>query len=209
VEPVRLVVYSDYLCPWCYNAAVRMERLERELAGAVRVEWRSYLLRHDATRRRDLEKFREYTRGWRRPAQEPDSGEFREWQGDAGPPSHSLPAHLVAKAAARVSDEAFRSLHRRLLRAYFAESRDVSDRATLRELWGELGLPAEALALADAPELRAQVLAEHAEAVDLGVTGVPAVRLADGDVAIVGAHPVELYARWVARERERRRAGSR
>ncbi len=209
MEPVRLVVYSDYLCPWCYNAAVRMERLERELAGAVRVEWRSYLLRPDAPHRRDLEKFREYTRTWRRPAEEPDSGEFREWQGDAGPPSHSLPAHLVAKAAARVSDAAFRILHRRLLRAYFAESRDVSDRATLRELWGELGLPAEALPMADAPEVRAQVLAEHAEAVELGVTGVPAVRLADGDVAIVGAHPVELYERWVARERARRAAGSR
>jgi predicted DsbA family dithiol-disulfide isomerase len=208
VDPVRLVVYSDYLCPWCYNASVRMEHLERELGDAVRVEWRSYLLRPDATPGRDLEKFREYTRSWRRPAAEPDCGEFRVWEGDAGPPSHSLPAQLVAKAAARISPAAFRSVHRGLLRGYFAESRDISDRATLRELWGELGLASEALAVADAPDVLEQVRAEHAEAVELGVTGVPAVRLADGDVAIVGAHPLELYRRWVTRVRAGAEGGS-
>jgi len=208
VEPVRLIVYSDYLCPWCYNASVRMELLEREFGDAVHVEWRSYLLRPNATPGRDPAKFREYTRSWRRPAEQPDSGEFRVWEGPAGPPSHSVPPQLVAKAAARVSEQAFRSLHRRLHHAYFAESRDVSDRATLRELWGELGLPERALAAADAPELLAQVRAEHAEAVELGVTGVPAVRLADGDVAIVGAHPLELYRRWVERVRARRVGGS-
>jgi predicted DsbA family dithiol-disulfide isomerase len=201
MPPVRLVVYSDYLCPWCYNAWVRMERLEQELGDAVSVEWRSYLLRPNATGGRDLERFREYTRSWSRPAAEPESGEFRPWQGDAGPPSHSLPAHLAAKAAARVSPPAFRALHRRLLRAYFAESRDVSDRATLRALWDELGLPAAGFAAIDAPELRARVLAEHEEALALGVTGVPAVRLAESDVAIVGAHPPDLYRRWVARAR--------
>jgi len=208
VDPVRLVVYSDYLCPWCFNASVRMERLEEELGTAVRVEWRSYLLRPNATRSRNLESFREYTRSWLRPAAEPDGGEFRVWQGDAGPPTHSVPAHCVAKAAARVSDEAFRRVHRRLLRAYFTQSRDISDRATLHELWGELGLPEEALAAADAPDVLAQVRAEHAEALELGITGVPAVRLGDGDVAIVGAHPVELYRRWVTRVRTRAEGGS-
>jgi predicted DsbA family dithiol-disulfide isomerase len=89
-----------------------------------------------------------------------------------------------------------------------AQSRDISDRATLRELWGELGLPAEALAAADAPDVLEQVRVEHAEALELGVTGVPAVRLADGDVAIVGAHPVELYRRWVNRMRARAEGGS-
>ena len=31
-----------------------------------------------------------------------DSPEFRVWEGDAGPPSHSIPPHQVAKAAARL-----------------------------------------------------------------------------------------------------------
>jgi predicted DsbA family dithiol-disulfide isomerase len=199
VQPVGLVVYSDYLCPWCYNACVRMERLERELGAAVRVEWRSYLLRPTPAPGRDLDRFREYTRSWLRAAAEPDSGEFRAWEGAAGPPSHSVPAHRVAKAAARVSEAAFRALHRRLLRAYFAESRDVSDRDVLRRLWEEAGLPAGGFAAAEDPAILAQVLADHKEALRLGVSGVPAVRLADGHVAVVGAHPVDLYRRWVAR----------
>ena len=27
--PVRLDVFSDYLCPWCYNAAVRLRDVQQ------------------------------------------------------------------------------------------------------------------------------------------------------------------------------------
>ena len=40
---------------------------------------------------------------------------------------------------------------------------------------------------------------EHAEAVELGATGVPAVRLAGNSAVIVGAQPTELYRRWIER----------
>ena len=33
MSPVRFIVYSDYLCPWCYNASVRLRRLESEYEG--------------------------------------------------------------------------------------------------------------------------------------------------------------------------------
>ena len=100
VQQLTLVGWSDYLCPWCYNASVRLSRIEQEFAPDVRVEWRSYLLRPNPNRSLDAERFRSYTRSWRRPAAEPDSGSFREWSGEATPPSHSVPAHRVAKAAA-------------------------------------------------------------------------------------------------------------
>ncbi len=203
MEPIRLVVYSDYLCPWCYNAAVRLERLERESAGTVQLEWRSYLLRPTPRDGRDLGRFRDYTRSWLRPAAEPDSGAFRVWETDAGPPSHSVPAHLVAKAAARVGPEAFARVHARLLRAYFAENRDVSDRDTLHDLWRELGLPAVAFDRVDDPELLREVVGQHQEALETGVTGVPAIRREGDDAVIVGAHPLALYQRWVARLHER------
>ena len=199
MEPVALVVYSDYLCPWCYNAAVRLRRLEEEFGAAIRIEWRSYLLRPKPNPRRDLERFRAYTRSWLRPAAEPDSGSFRVWEGDAGPPSHSVPPHVVAKAAARRGAEAFRRVHDALLRAYFAESRDVSDDATLRAVWSEAGLPPEAFDETGDPALHRETLAEHAAALEDGVTGVPAVRLRDDTVIIVGAQPLETYRRWVTR----------
>lgn len=150
-----------------------------------------------AAGRRDLERFRAYTASWERPAAEPDGGVFRPWAGDAGPPSHSIPAHRLAKAAARISDRAFRAMHERLLSAYFSESRDISDVVTQRELWREVELPEAAFAERDDPEIVNQILAEHREAQQGGATGVPAVRLAGNDAIVVGAHPYELYERWV------------
>jgi predicted DsbA family dithiol-disulfide isomerase len=199
VKPVRLVVYSDYLCPWCYNASVRMRRIGEELGDGVRVQWRSFLLRPAPEPSRDLERFRRYTRSWLRAAAEPDSGTFRPWASDAGPPSHSLPPHRVAKAAAELGEQAFERVHDRLLRAYFAESRDITDEGTLREIWQETGLAPSEFERSEDPALTERILREHEEAAAIGVMGVPAVRRADQDVAITGAHPLEFYRRWVLR----------
>ena len=207
VRPVRLIAYSDYLCPWCYNASVRLERLVAE-APDVSVEWRSYLLRPRPSARRDLETFRAYTESWRRPAAEEDAPRFRVWQGSEGPPSHSLPPHLVAKAAARVEPDAFRRMHARLLRAYFEENRDISADATLRALWDELELPDDGFAQREDPELLARVLAEHDEALRFGASGVPSLRAADSDAVVTGALPMETYRRFAERLRERAAVGA-
>ncbi|MEM7411900.1 MAG: DsbA family protein [Myxococcota bacterium] len=201
--PIRLIAYSDYLCPWCFNASVRLHRLEVEEPD-VEIEWRSYLLRPEPRGGRDPEKFRAYTRSWQRPASEEDSGSFRIWASDAPPPSHSVPAHQVAKAARLVGEEAFRRMHQRLLVAYFEQNQDISDARTLRALWDELQLAGDAFDRHADDDIVAAVHAEHQEAIGCGATGVPAVRLADYDVAVTGALPYEAYRRWVAKERGRR-----
>jgi predicted DsbA family dithiol-disulfide isomerase len=203
VAALRLTVWSDYLCPWCYNASVRLEKLQQELGAALEIDWRAYLLR-PAPRpagegARELERFVRYTQSWLRPAAEPDSGSFRVWETSAGPPSHSVPAHLAAKAARRLGPAAFRALHGRLLSAYFAENRDVSERATLEALWREAGLAPGEFAAIDDPALLREVLAEHADALEHGVTGVPAARLEGQDAVLVGALPLETYRRWLQR----------
>jgi predicted DsbA family dithiol-disulfide isomerase len=202
MTPVRFTVWSDYLCPWCYNASVRLRRIEDEFGDAVEVEWRSYLLRPHPRPDRSLEKFVGYTQSWLRPAAEEDAGQFRVWQTREGPPSHSVPPHVAAKAAARVGPEAFRALHDRLLRAYFAENRDVSDEAVLRALWRELALPGAAVPGLEDPELVEQILAEHRDALEIGVNGVPAVQRTGNPAFIVGAQPLETYRRWVERSLE-------
>jgi predicted DsbA family dithiol-disulfide isomerase len=201
--PVHLVVWSDYLCPWCYLGAARLARLEEEFGDALRIEWRAFLLRPTPQEGRTLERFRAYTQSWLRPAAEPDAPSFRPWASDAGPPSHSIPAHLVAKAAAALGPDAFAAMHQRLLRAYFEESLDVSDRATQRTLWSEIGLVEDAFAVVDAPATRAAVLAEHRDALEQGVTGVPAVMMVGNDVPTLGAMPYETYRRWIARALDR------
>jgi predicted DsbA family dithiol-disulfide isomerase len=198
-DRVELVAWSDYLCPWCYNAAVRLDRLEDDLDGRVHVEWRTFLLRPHPDPSRTLEKFRAYTESWRRPAGEPDAAPFRVWATDEGPPSHSVPPHLVAKAAALLGPAAFRAMHERLLHAYFAENRDITKGETLQALWAEAGLPPEEFARIGDESLLREVVAQHNEAVGIGVSGVPAVMMVGNDVPMVGAMSYDTYRKWVER----------
>jgi predicted DsbA family dithiol-disulfide isomerase len=203
MERVELVVYSDYLCPWCYLAEHRLRTLQAELGDALALEWRSFLLRPRPDESRDLERFVRYTQSWLRPAAEPDAPVFRVWESTEGPPTHSVPPHLVAKAAAQLGPDAFAAVHERLLRAYFEQSRDISRAETLRAIWGEAGLPDAEFARSFEPELLRRTAEEHQEASQLGVTGVPAVRVAGTDAFVLGAQPLAVYRRWV----ERLRAG--
>ena len=206
---LQFIAYSDYLCPWCANGSLRLHRLEDEYEGEISIEWRSYLLRPyprkpaaDALAAAEqLEKFRHYTTSWERPAADEDAAEFHLWCDDnlEGPPSHSVPAHVVAKAAQRSSAADFRRLHERLMRAYFSENRDISARDTLFELWREVGLGDSLFPEIDDPELTRVVVDEHNDAIARGVTGVPAVRLVGNDSIIVGAQPMQNYRRWAER----------
>jgi predicted DsbA family dithiol-disulfide isomerase len=196
---LQLVVHSDYLCPWCYNAAVRLCALEREYAGRIALSWQSWLLRPRPPAVRDLARFRAYTESWQRAAAEPDAGRFRVWSSEAGPPSHSVPPQLVAKAAAALGEDAFERMHERLFAAYFAENRDITDDATLAALWQEAGLPPAAFETREDPALLRAVLGEHEAAVALGVSGVPTVHVATSDALVMGAHPLAVYRRWFDR----------
>jgi predicted DsbA family dithiol-disulfide isomerase len=209
VTPVRLVVHSDYLCPWCYNASVRLRRLEREFDGEVEVEWRAYLLRprpraETGDADRTLEKFVRYTQSWMRAAAEPEAGRFRVWETTEGPPSWSMPPHVVAKAAARHGRAAFGRVHERLLDAYFGENRDITAAENVAAIWADADLPADELPKSDDEALVAAVWGEYREAVERGMTGVPAVHVAGQDPFLIGAQPYELYERWVTRQLEAR-----
>jgi predicted DsbA family dithiol-disulfide isomerase len=178
-----------------------MRTLEREFGEDLRVEWRSFLLRPQPSKeRRTLEEFRRYTHSWERCAADEDSADFRVWATDHGPPSHSVPPHLVAKAAAALDPEAFEVLHDRLLGAYFTENLDITADETHLDLWREVGLPESGFAHREDPELMKRVIEEHNEALQYGASGVPAVRMADMDMVLTGAQPVELYRRWISRK---------
>ncbi len=202
MTPIHLDVWSDYLCPWCHLAAHRLARLEAEATGGVELHWRSFLLRPHPREDRDLPAFVRYTQSWTRPAAEPDAPRYRVWETSEGPPTHSLPPHLVARAARALDPALARALHERLLRAYFEENRDISGERVLRELWGEVGLPDADFARAADPELQRETIDEHNQAVELGITGVPAVRVAGAEAFLMGAQPLEVYRRWLARLRE-------
>ncbi|HVH07474.1 MAG TPA: DsbA family protein [Myxococcota bacterium] len=203
MRPVRLVVWSDYLCPWCHLASARVGRLRADFGARLEIEYRAYLLRPRPRGPGDPdarhERFVAYTESWQRAAGEADAPVFRTWASAEGPPTHSVPAHLAAKAARRLGEDAFAAMHARLLRAYFEESRDISARATQLALWKELGLAAPGFDAVDDPALLRETLGEHDAALEAGATGVPAAMLAGQDAVLVGALPYESYRRWIER----------
>lgn len=173
--------------------------LQEEFGDRLALEWRSFLLRPHAEGQRNLEKFRGYTQSWLRVAEDQPAGDFRPWSTDENPPTHSVPPHLVAKAAAELGDEAFHCVHDALLKAYFVENRDVSSDATLSAIWQDCGLDAAEFARRENPALLKTVIDEHNEAINCGATGAPAFRMAHMDTAIVGSHPVPVLQRWINR----------
>ncbi len=201
---VRLTVYSDVLCPWCYNGAVRLARIKEEFGDIVEIQWKCFLLR-PYPEPKSFEKFRRYTQTWMRPAEQPDAGEFRVWSTDAPPPSHSVPPNVAVKAAAR--QRGFERYHLPLMRAYFYENRDVTDPDTIVAVAEECGLDIDRF-LVDLKDesVGREVVADHQEAIERGVTGVPAV-VVDDTFPIPGAQDVAFYRHLVhkrlsAREEE-------
>ena len=133
--------------------------------------------------------------------EEPKAG-FQIWESEEGPPSHSVPAHLVAKAAATLGEEAFEAVHERLLDAYFRRNRDISSDSVLKEIWLDAGLASEDFDKREDEGLLRAVIHEHQEAIEHGASGVPAIRAAGQYGVLTGAQPIEVYRGWLSRLRE-------
>ena len=189
---VRLDVFSDYLCPWCYNAAVRVAEVEREYGDRVRVHWRAFPLIPDQQRgRRVSEKMRE---GRRRVAAEEPRARFVTPDLDAALPSSSVPAQTAAKCAALQGAEAFARFHDGLFLAQFSDNLDISRRDVLRALAARCGLDVDRFE-ADfvAGEAYEAVLHDCAEGAGwFGVSALPTV-IFDEKLSLVGAVPTERY----------------
>jgi predicted DsbA family dithiol-disulfide isomerase len=181
---------------------VRLEKIEAEYGDEVEVVWKSFMLR-PSSQPRSIEQHREYTRSWLNPASQKESGEFNVWATENEPPTHSVPALVAGKAAATFGNEAFHRFHKEVMRAYFAESRTISDLEVLTDVAGRSGIPADEFRARldrDWQEFEDKVFAEHTEAIQLGVTGIPSV-VVDDALLIPGAVDADVYRR-VIRERQ-------
>ena len=195
---VEFTVWSDVLCPWCYNAAVCLERVQHDVRDRadLQVVWKSYLLR-PKPEPKSPERFRRYTESWMRPASQPDAGKFRVWATGEPPPSHSIPPAVAVKAAAR--QNAFPKYHHALMHAYFARSLDVTSRGNILLVARECGLDESAFARdLDDPELARLVVADHNEAVELGISGVPCI-VTESGFQIPGSQERAVYERIIER----------
>ena len=149
-----------------------------------------------------------YAQSWHRCADAEPGAEFRYWDGDAAPPSYSLPPLVATKVAATFGTDAFDVYHRALLRAYFVDNRTVSEPAVAVDVAVAVGLDADEFALRldrDGPEHADAVITDHKAALGLGFAAVPTVVIGDdpaiGDI-LTGAMPVAAYLRVIRKRAE-------
>jgi predicted DsbA family dithiol-disulfide isomerase len=206
---MRIEIWSDVVCPWCY---VGKRRFERALAGfphrdQVVVVHRSFQLDpsqpQGATQPRGEVLRRKY--GWSdaqvtaREAQmrETAAGEGLDFKLGNALTGNTADAHqLIHLALARGIQDA---VVERLYRGYFTEGRSLFDHESLVELGAEAGLaPDEARAVLAEGRYAHAVAADGQEAHALGATGVPFFVIANR-YGISGAQPTPVFAEVLAR----------
>jgi predicted DsbA family dithiol-disulfide isomerase len=213
---MRIDVWSDVVCPWCY---LGKRRLDVALAGLdfadeVEVRWRAFQLDPTATAEpKDLSAAidRKYGPGGFQgmtgrlvPLGEEVGIDYRF---DLAQRVTSLPAlALVAWVESTEGPEAAERLHERLFRAYFTEGANIADPAKLIDWAVEAGADRELAGEAVASGAgREAVVADLEDAADRQITGVPAFVVEDSFL-IPGAQDVETIRTLLTRMHAKRAA---
>ncbi|WP_426750419.1 DsbA family oxidoreductase [Myxococcus sp. Y35] len=198
--PVRLDIWSDYACPFCYLELPVLQHLHARLGPALDIHWRAFEL-HPAPVR-PLAPVSEPPRAaWARTV----SPLARQRGLTLKPPPVQPRSRLALEAAEFAKDaESFSTFHEALFRAFFEDGRDIGDLRVLGDLAEDAGLDRESLIRAlEAGRYTSRVLADEEEARRLGIVGIPAMRLSgEGPVLLLsGAQPEEAVRAAFARVR--------
>jgi len=190
VNSLRALVWSDYICPFCFVGLERAHWLEREHGATV--EWLPFDLHPEyppeGIPRAELEeRYGPEIHERTRQAVEAAGLEY-------GPPDR-IPRSLKALALAELARDrgVHGELHERVMRAYWSEGRDIGDDDVLVELAAAAGLDGDEAraALTDA-DYRGRVAGSTRAAQEHGVNAVPAFVLGDR-LLVLGAQPHETF----------------
>ncbi len=200
---MKVEIWSDVVCPWCY---IGKRRFERALADRgrmdVEVTWRSFQLNPQhppGLRRRHDEYLAEKLgrsvadvhaldeRVTALAAEEGLAYDFERYT-----VVNTFDAHRIAHlgAARGLGDQ----IQERLLRAQLVEGEVLDDPATLVRLAEEVGIPApETEAVLGSTAYRDEVEDDLRTAAALGIGGVPFFVI-DRAIGVSGAQPAEVFA---------------
>jgi predicted DsbA family dithiol-disulfide isomerase len=203
---IRLDIFSDPVCPWCHIGKANLDRALAEHPGhSFAVQWHPFQLNPDMPgegmpKRAYLEakfggkarvdaiheRLREVARA---------AGVEMDPDRPARMPN-TLDAHRLIHWAGIEGRQA--EIVERLMRAYWAEGRDIGDAETLAAIAGEGGMDADAtLRLLQSDADASDIAARDADARAKGVNSVPTFLIAQAYV-VTGAQPPELWSQVIA-----------
>ena len=205
---MRIEIWADVVCPWCY---IGKRRLEKAVAGfehgdQVEVVYRSYELDPFAPEvgtestvtvlGRKLGQDEAGTRAMMARADEVAAAEGLHFAHADALHARTLTAHRLLHLAR--SEGRQQDLLEELLAAYFTRAESLGDHDVLRAAGAAAGLDAVRVdGVLASDEFRDDVLADVAQARAYGSSGVPFFVI-DGRFGISGAQPTELFEQALA-----------
>ncbi len=203
MQSMKIEIWSDVACPWCFIGKRRFEAALAEFPHreSVEVQWRSYQLdpglpeHYDGTELEYLS-----TRKGMAPQQvsqmfehvaEQARGEGLEYRFDNVVVANSFTAHrLIHLAAAHGKQDPAKE---RLLSDHFEHGKDIGSQAYLTALGSDLEIPdAEVEALFTTDKYADDVRNDFEEGRALGINGVPFFVI-DRKFGLSGAQPTETF----------------
>ena len=222
-SPTKLTIdiYSDVMCPWCIIGYAQLQKGLAQLAGEIEAEvrWLPFELNPDMPLEGEPQAAH-IMRKYGRTAEQAAAGREQMFAvgeragysfGYTGPGEapegmmrNTFVAHKLLKWALIEGGAALQTrLKLALFDAHFQQRRDVSDPDVLVELAAAQGLDADGARQAlDDAALGQIVRHEEAQALDMNITGVPAM-LIQGKYMIPGAQEPEVYVGALRRVAQR------
>ncbi|MDB4877036.1 MAG: DsbA family oxidoreductase [Gemmatimonadetes bacterium] len=200
---MKVEIYSDVACPWCYVGEKRFEAALAEFAGAdgVEVVFRPFQLDPTASETGvPLTKYLERRFGTpvgdklaHSTASAAGEGIVMNW--DRVISANTRNAHRLSGLALReFGAPVQRALVEALFDAYFTKGLNVADLDVLSDLAASVGIDRErASAYLDSTEGVLEFQTDLAEAANLGVSSVPTF-VFDGQYAVEGAQSTSTFA---------------
>lgn len=194
---MKIEVWSDIVCPWCYIGKRRLESALADFDHDVAVEWRSFQLDPTFPRGEAIpvyeglaKKFGGNVKEMTDRVTELAAVEGLHYDYDHAVMVNTFDAHRITHHAK--SQGLGGEMHERLMRAQLIEGETVNDVDTLVRLAEDIGVEGTR-EVATSDRYTAEVEADIREARLLGATGVPFFVL-DRKYGVSGAQPVEVFA---------------
>lgn len=199
---MKIDVFSDPICPWCFIGKRRLERAldARKLGDDVAVHWRTFQLNPGMPPEgmaRDAYLALKFG-GDERASQiydaiaEAGAGEGIAFAFDRIERTpNTINAHRLIRHSAAANRDG--TVAEALFTGYFLDGRDLGSNDVLADIAGECGLDREAaFTFLESAEGMPEVRAEHDFAVTLNITGVPCF-IVEGRYAVVGAQEPDAF----------------
>ena len=202
---MRIDIWSDVVCPWCYIGKRRLEKALADFPHPVEVAWHSFQLDPGApmvpTDTVASHLGRKYGGGeaaGRQMVERVEAAAAEEgmiWRHHQSLRVNTLDAHRLIHLAEAEGGLALQgALKEALLDAYFAKAANIADHDLLRGLATGAGLdPARVDEVLASSEYGDAVWADQEQAAAYGANGVPFFVI-DGRFAVSGAQPAALFA---------------